>query len=140
MSAPLTRLLAVCWLALAPGCDRGPAPRGGASGAPASAAGGSCDERERRWGETMRGSGAPSRACASDADCVRVGGGTGCGRGCDQALSKAGADDWRRRVEQVNEGPCKGFREAGCAVPEPSCAPLGGPPACRGGACVLPER
>lgn len=75
-----------------------------------------------------------NRACQTDEDCVSVAVGASCFDACSRSVSKTGVDAVKAASSSAATGPCKGFKQAGCTVTVPPCAPPS-PPRCVASLC-----
>src|SRR5689334_12402219 len=64
-----------------------------------------------------------NRACVADADCVTIGVSSTCFDICSQAVNTAGVAKVDMAVTEVEAGACKGFKDDGCKLIIPPCAP-----------------
>jgi hypothetical protein len=126
------RSLIVMVLALVTGCNHPPHDGRASASADQPVDEQACLELEYEKNTIMGGPFDVS--CRFATDCVQVWA-TNCGRDCPRALSRAGASAHAAAVELANRGPCKGFKEAGCVMAQPSCVVRD--PVCEDGSCKI---
>lgn len=109
-------------------CAANPPPRGaGADASCASLAAAARDE----VGAAI----SAHAACATDADCVETSLGASCFDSCSRAVASGGAAEVDAARARADASSCRSFRERGCKLVTPPCAPPAAP-RCVSGACT----